>query len=191
MSIVVRCVVVGLAVLLSACGGSVAAPAPTSGAPTAPPVVEVEVDTPDPAPTSAAEPSPEAPVSVSPPIALGEDAVLVIYERSGGIAGVQEKLTVYADGRLEFDKKGTVSTRTIPSSDLTNLWQLLASDSFARLNSRYQVPGADFFRYQVTLMRQDGRPQVVSTMDTAEHPATLDLVLAELMRLQSLVANAS
>jgi hypothetical protein len=191
MSIVVRCVVVGLAVLLSACGGSVAAPAPTSGASTAPPVVEVEVDTPDPAPTSAAEPSPEAPVSVSPPIALGEDAVLVIYERSGGIAGVQEKLTIYANGRLEFNKKGSVSTRTISSSDLTNLWQLLASDEFAKLNSRYQVAGADFFRYQVTLMRQDGRPQVVSTMDTAEHPATLDLVLAELMRLQSLVANAS
>src|SRR5690606_24917424 len=140
----VRCIVVGLALVLTACGGSAAAPAPTAVAPTTPPVA---VETPAPAPTSDTKPNPAAPApSGAAPVALGEDAVLVVYERSGGIAGIQEKLTVYANGRLEFDKSGTVTSSTIASSDLTNLWQLLASDEFAKLSSRYEVRGADFFK---------------------------------------------
>jgi len=181
--------------LLAACGGtpqSVSVPPAQTAAPTQAPEPTSSAPLPTLAP-STAPPQPSAdqptaaprPADTAPP-AGGGSGVLVVLHRSGGIAAMDEMLTVYADGRLEFSDRATQKTAQAAPADLAALKKLLASPEFAALNAHYQAPGADMFIYEITIPGA-GKPQQVVTMDGAKNPAILDQVLEELRKLQDQV----
>jgi hypothetical protein len=107
---------------------------------------------------------------------------LVIFMRTGGIAGLEETLTVYEDGRVTFVGRNTESTSQVAPDDLAELRRLLATPEFAALKTRYSALGADLFSYSI-ITGKGGKSQMVVTMDGAKHPPILDQVLAELGKL--------
>ncbi len=112
------------------------------------------------------------------------DPLLVSLHQSGGIAGVDETLTVYADGRVELtDRSGQVRAGQLAAGDLEALRSLLESPELARAEDRYQAPGADQFVYEITLL-SGAQPRTITTMDGADHPAVVGQLLAELARLR-------
>ena len=180
------------AILLVACGGS---GAPTGGsAPTSAPAATIQpvAPTQPPEATAQAAPAPTTPPAAATPAQPSKGdtgsptgdlkGVLVIFKRSGGIAGVNETLTVYDDGRIAFAGRNHESTAQIAPDELSTLRQLLASPEFAALDSRYPAMGADLFIYSITIPT-GGKPQTIVTMDGAKNPPILDQVLAEMGKL--------
>jgi hypothetical protein len=202
MPVLSRFLAVGLIIVLSACGsqpiGSGAPQPAQTAAPTQAPeptAAPTQVSEPTAAPTQVSEPAaaptqaPEPTQASKPPAGTTpqlNSAVLLVFQRSGGIAGIDETLTVYTDGRLDFsDRKGAKSAQVAPE-DLAALQQLLASPEFAALDTRYQAAVADAFLYNITLPGNP-RPFSVQTMDGAQHPPVLDQVLVELNKLREQV----
>jgi glucose/arabinose dehydrogenase len=177
---ILRVVAIGLIVLLTACGGqptTSSAPQPTQpAAPTQPPE-----------PTAAPQPTQEPVIKVTPGTTPDSNAqlgdVLVIFQRSGGIAGIDETLTVYTDGRIELsDRKGKMTAK-VTTDELAALQKLLAGPEFAALDPKYQAAGADLFTYKVTVPGGK-KPRTVVTMDGAPTPEVLNQVLVELGKLR-------
>jgi hypothetical protein len=175
-----------VALLLAACGaaatgGGVAAP--TQGAVTAAPAQPTQA----PAPTQAAEPTaPAKPGQADQQSTPPKDGVLVIFQKTGGIAGIDETMTVYADGRIELtNRKGVMKTAQVTSADLSKLQQALADPEFAKLKSRYMANGADMFIYTLTM--PGAAKQTIITMDGAQNPPVLKQALSELQQLRSKV----
>jgi hypothetical protein len=180
------------ATLLAACGGS---PAPTgSSAPTSPaaptqPVAPTQPPEATAAPEATAVPeATAAPATAAPtkgdtqaPNANAE-GVLVIFKRTGGIAGVNDVLTVYEDGRVTYVGRNAENTAQVAPEELAELRRLLATPEFAALDRRYSALGADLFSYSITTAR-DGKAQTVITMDGANNPQILNQVLAEVGKL--------
>ena len=188
-----RIVVAVLALLLAACGAAdtggasqpiaTSAPAPTAAAAAtaAPVLTAVPAPTAAPAPTQATRPADETKPTGQP--ASGD--VVAIYHKTGGIAGVDETLTVYADGRLSLlGRSGAAQTAQAQPADLGKLQSLLASPDFAGLSPRYQASGADLFNYQITI---PSTGQTVSTMDGAQAPAVLGQAITEMEQLKGMV----
>jgi hypothetical protein len=190
--------VAGMLIMLAACGGSAPTggvqptqPAPTSSAP-APPTAQPTA-APAPAPSTAA-PAPAATVvpggnatpgapaltpSGQPDTGAG-DGILVVYHKSGGIAGVDETLTIYADGRVVLQtRSGQEKTAQIADSEIDPLLTLLSSAEFAALKPQYRAPGADQITYEIKL---PGGP-TITTMDGAQNPTVLNEVLQALEQL--------
>jgi hypothetical protein len=182
-----------LLLLLAACGQ-----APTSGAsqptqpaaPTQPPAAttahtQPAVPTQAPeatlAPKSAAPTQP--PTATTAPKAGGANDVVVIFHRSGGIAGVDDSLTVYADGKLQLSGRGSAAKQAEAApAQIAELQKLLASPEFTALQSRYQAVGADQFVYELTIP-SGGKQRMITTIDGAKNPPVLDEVLRELKKL--------
>lgn len=163
--------------LLAACGS----PAP-GGAATEPASPEPPTRPPGGAATELASPEPPT----RPPGGSGQ-GVLVTYEKSGGIAGIDETLTVRGDGSLELIERGGAAKQAqLAPADLDRLRGLLASPEFAALRPLYKAAGADFFTYTITAS-VNGGTQTVVTQDGAQHPAVLSQVLEELERLRAQV----
>jgi hypothetical protein len=171
-----------LAFLPAACGGG----SPGGGQPTLGTLVR---DTPAPAPAQPELPSaaPAAPsVEISPPATTPTSAanVLIVYHKSGGIAGINETLTVYADGKLEQHSKiGDASAQADPA-DIQALQQLLASPEFAALELPQAPIMPDQFVYELTA---PGRAQPIVTADGADKPPVLDQLIELLEKLKSQV----
>ena len=170
--------------LLAACGGQppsgAAIPSPPP-APTGAPAAPTQAPAPTSAPSATEAPAPTdalAPTAQQPSNNAAE--ALVTLSRSGGIAGVSEIMTVYADGRLEFSGDVAQTAAQATPSELATLRQLLASPEFAALDARYAAMGADLFIYEISL---PGSRKTVVTMDGAPNPPVLEQVLAELQQL--------
>jgi hypothetical protein len=177
-----RVLLLALAYLLAACGGGTTGSAP----PTLGPVVR---DTPIAEPTQPALPTTAAaaPSAQIPPMATtqaGAANLLISYHKSGGIAGVNETLTVYADGTIEIrSNSGAINTQADPS-DIQALHKLLASPEFAALQSPVQPPIPDQFIYELTV---SGRAKPIVTVDGANNPAVLREVIDALEKLKKQV----
>lgn len=187
-----------LAYLLAACGGS----ATGSASPTLGPIAR---DTPLVAPTQPAQPT----VAVVPsvvaahtPLVLPTTAaatpsaaplpaattqpsaanLLISYHKSGGIAGVDETFSVYADGTTELrNKSGTVSAHADPSA-IQALQTLLASPEFAALQIPVQPPVPDQFIYELTL---PGRTKPLIATDGVDNPPALRELIDMLEQLKT------
>ncbi|SRR6266508_957491 len=174
-----RGLLLALAYLLAACDrGATGSVPPTLG-----PIVR---DTPIAVPTQPALPTAATAESAeTPPIATtqaGAATLLISYHKSGGIAGVNETLTVYANGTVEIrDKSGTISTRADPS-DIQALDQLLDSPAFAALQLPLQPPAPDQFIYELTV---PDRAKPIVTVDGADNPPVLREVLDVLEKLKT------
>jgi hypothetical protein len=119
-----------------------------------------------------------------PPAGTGD--VLVVFQRSGGIAGIHETLTVYTSGVLELNQRILNGSKEheVPPSALADLRTLLNSPEFAGLESHYTAPGVDLITYAV-IVPGAGKERTIVTMDGAKNPPVLQQVLEELEQLRA------
>lgn len=114
--------------------------------------------------------------------AAGQE-LLASLHRSGGIAGLDETISVYADGRVELSGRGGQARSAQASpADLDALRALLASPELAQVAGRYQARGADLFTYELTL--PGASPRTITTMDGAKHPPILSQLIGALVKLR-------
>jgi hypothetical protein len=175
-----RVLLLALAYLLAACGAGATGAAP----PTLGPILR---DTPIAVPTQPALPTAAAtaPLAESPPLATTQASatnLLISYHKSGGIAGVNETLTVYTDGTVEIRRKsGAISAQADPS-DIQALRKLLDSPEFAALQLPIQPPAPDQFIYELTV---SGRAKPIVTVDGADNPPVLREAIDMLEKLKA------
>jgi hypothetical protein len=107
--------------------------------------------------------------------------LFVDYQRTGGIAGVNDRLVIFDNG------VGLVSSRTtsreilLNQSDLEQISAIFNAAQFSLLEGNYtsRRGGADFLQYSISY-----RGKTVNTEDTAI-PPSLEPVIKELDRIQS------
>jgi hypothetical protein len=105
---------------------------------------------------------------------------LVDYHRSGGFAGVQDRLSVQPDGRVSRRTRSGECASTLSAQELGDLRAALDQAGFASLQSSPRPSGNDFFHYTVTYQ---GR--TVRTYDTVVPPS----LKPALTRLNALVSR--
>ena len=111
-----------------------------------------------------------------------ENMVLVEYQRSGGIAGFNDHLTVFSNGTAFLTRRGDVPvTIAMSQSDLDGLTHMFDNAGFANLAPDYPPasPGADYFDYRITY-----RGKTVHAVDTGVPPA-LEPVIRSLNEIMS------
>ncbi len=112
--------------------------------------------------------TPEVPLS-------SEVAVLT---RSGGLMGLNEVLTVEADGGLVLDREGQIMTGQADESVVKALWDTFNSAEWNALAPKYGRQFPDAFAYTV-----EAGGKTVTTYDGAENPEPLAAVLDQLLAL--------
>ena len=123
-------------------------------------------------PNPTQSPLPAASPFTSPP---AQDDVLIVYRRSGGLAGLNETWTIYADGRVQYQGGPAAPSKQLTPDQLNVLIDAVRASDFFSLNGSY-VPAnscCDRFLYEITVTL-DGRTQTVRTLDAApDEPAAL------------------
>jgi hypothetical protein len=204
MPYLARAILLSFMLLLAACGGAqtsgiiqptLAAPTTTiTPSPATPVPTQPSAPSAAPAPTQpsapSATPAPTQPAaSTAPPAPTVEGQisgdVLVIYHKSGGFVGIDETLTVHADGKLDLlTRRGGNTTAQVDPADLSVLRKLLASAEFASLQPPAPPPGADQYVYELTV---PGTGRRIMTVDGAQNPPVLDQAIDELEQLRARV----
>jgi len=115
-----------------------------------------------------------------------QNSVLVIYQRSGGFAGLRDELTVYSNGDCELQRKAIEREFTLEPDQLAHLKQLMEEESFLNLKGEFLPPntGADFFEYVVSYQAGESKMHTVRTVSGAV-PDALQPILSELDKLIS------
>ncbi len=172
-----------VAIFLFAC-----APAPNNATPThiaQPPAPN------NAAPTSTAQsPAPTRALPTATAVSLGDD-VLALYRKTGGIMGISETLVVHQGGLLEWTARGgATKTLQMDSAAIQPLRRMLEQNDFGALDPLYQALGADLFTYTISARDANGKVKTVTTMDNAQAPAYLGLLLATLEQLRVSAAQA-
>ena len=114
--------------------------------------------------------------------------ILATYDKSGGIAGFNERLVVRNDGRLVLDDKrtGKMHEASVDTGSLQSLRDLFASEEFLATERSYRVEsGADLITYTIEA-RTPGRTHTVTTMDSAGHPPVVTRAIEQLDHLTGL-----
>jgi hypothetical protein len=115
---------------------------------------------------------------------LGDD-ILAIYHKSGGIAGIDETLTIHQGGLLELTgRDGNTKSIQVDEPIIQALRRMLEQKEFSELAPLYQGVGADLFTYTITARDLSGNPKTVTTMDAAKHPDYLGLLIIMLDQLR-------
>lgn len=110
-----------------------------------------------------------------------EPTLLVDYQRTGGIAGMNDRLVIFDNGAGLVSSRTTSREIQLNTSDLEQISMVFSAAHFTELEGNYTSPrgGADFMQYSI---RYQGR--TVNTEDTAIPPA-LEPVIEELNRILS------
>jgi heat shock protein HslJ len=79
-------------------------------------------------------------------------APLVVFERTGGFAGVSDRMSVYPNATVLLEQKGRSDRFTLEPGLMEDLRSALEKSGFKRLRNRYLStrPVADTFRYSIT-----------------------------------------
>jgi hypothetical protein len=162
-----------------------------------PPTAEPPTVTPTPARTTFDSPLPPEvtplPPTAEPPTLEPEDTdkgravmgdAVIIYQRSGGFAGVHERWTVYPDGRIV-----TADGREwqVTPEQVEQLLTEIEAMSFFEMEGRYMPLNTccDRFTYEVTV-RSGDKVNTVTTIDAApDAPPELWGIIEEITRLVS------
>jgi hypothetical protein len=101
------------------------------------------------------------------------------YHRTGGFAGLDDRLAIDVSGAATLTRKARTRAFTLDSSQLAHLDQLFADADFSNMQAKYLPANEsnDLFEYTITYKRR-----TVRAMDTAV-PDQLLPVIDELNRL--------
>ena len=124
--------------------------------------------------------------SESTPTPTNQSSILLSYQRSGGIAGLLDQLTIYSNGRCELQRKDVAREFTIQPSQVAHLEELMEEANFLDLDGEYLPSnnGADFFDYVISYQPGKDRMHTVRTR-TGAVPDALQPILSELDELIS------
>ena len=120
------------------------------------------------------------------PVPPSESSVLVVYQRSGGLAGLRDYLTIYSNGYCELQRKGVELEFTLQPSEVAHLKNLMEEANFVGLKDSYLPTntGADFFEYVVSYQPGTGKMHTVRVISGAV-PDALQPILKELNQIIS------
>ena len=91
---------------------------------------------------------------------------VIVYSRSGGIAGIRQRYEIYADGRIVVDDKGRVSERRADAEQVQATLDKLETLGFFSLPAGLPGPGtgADRITSELSITR-DGKAYTVTMID--------------------------
>jgi hypothetical protein len=139
--------------------------------------------------TPGSPPPPATPQTLPTAPALDTD-ILVIYHKSGGIAGIDETLTIHQGGVAEWAARGA-NPKSLLLSEPTILpiRRMLEQNEFSDLLPLYAAEGADLIAHTITARDASGKTKVVTAMDGAIKPDHLGLLLVMLENMRAIVAK--
>jgi len=112
-------------------------------------------------------------------------ALFVDYQRTGGIAGVNDRLVIFDNGDTLVTSRSTSKEMMLNQSELERIAAIFDTARFTELEGNYTSRrGADLMKYSITY-----RGKTVNTEDTAV-PASLEPVILEMNRLLSNSLNS-
>ena len=94
--------------------------------------------------------------------------VVAVWSRSGGIAGSDDRMTVYADGRIQVEGSDATSTVQGDAAAIEALRQRVTGSEWRSLDESYGEQFPDAFAYTI-----EAGGKTVRTYDGAEMPAVL------------------
>jgi hypothetical protein len=110
-----------------------------------------------------------------------EPTLFVDYQRTGGIAGMNDRLVIFDNGVALVSSRTTSREIQLDQSDLEEISKVFTAAHFTALEGNYTSlrGGADFMQYSISY-----QGKTVNTEDTAI-PPTLEPVIGELNRILS------
>jgi hypothetical protein len=110
-----------------------------------------------------------------------EPKLFVDYQRTGGIAGMNDRLVIFDNGIALVSSRSTSREIQLNQSDLEQISTVFTAAQFTALEGNYTSlrGGADFMQYSISY-----RGKTVNTEDTAI-PPDLEPVIKELNRILS------
>jgi hypothetical protein len=108
-------------------------------------------------------------------------ALFVDYARTGGFAGVNDRLVIFDNGATLVSSRTTSREILLNQSEMAQISEVFNASQFSRLEGNYtsRRGGADLLQYRISY-----RGKTVNTEDTAIPPA-LEPVTEELDRILS------
>jgi heat shock protein HslJ len=102
------------------------------------------------------------------------DLPVIEFSRTGGFAGFDDHIAMYADGSAVVTRKETTARISLPEGTLQQLYTLFDQASFEELDDSYPAltPGYDYFTYVIVF-----NGKTVTTEDTGV-PAALEPIFA-------------
>lgn len=110
---------------------------------------------------------------------------IIVYERTGGLAGEMNKWTIHETGLIE-DREGS---RVELAAELVRpIFELVESEAFQQLEPSYGVESrcADCYTHTITVYGDDDPQQVIVVEGAVELPAALDDALAAINKVVTL-----
>ncbi len=104
------------------------------------------------------------------------EGVVIVFERSGGLAGIHEVWRFYEDGRvIKTEPRRSVTKETqLPRGAVQEAVERVIKAGFLDLTNEYMPANrcCDRFTYRLTIVYK-GSVKTVTTMDGAEQPPAL------------------
>jgi hypothetical protein len=109
-------------------------------------------------------------------------SVFVDYQRTGGIAGLNDRVVIFDNGVTLLSKRAANTEIHLNQTELERISNLFGESAFSNLEGNYTSPrgGADFMQYTISY-----HGKTVHTEDTAI-PSSLQPIIEEMNRILSL-----
>ena len=191
---VVRVMLIALLALTAACDvGPAATPSPVPPTPVPPTPSPLPVPpTPVPPTTAPATATPPAAAPTPTPESRDLNGPVLIYEKSGGIAGVHEVLEIYSNDTARWTpSRAPAVTVQLPLDTVEHLRTLVNEARFPDLAPEYDNHNvADDFYYTITYS-ENGQTRQVKVADAGGKGLTPQPLLDLIAELQRLAAEAA
>lgn len=118
-------------------------------------------------------------------ISSAPPGVFVDYQRTGGIAGVNDRVVIFDNGITVISGRTVNTEITFNQTELERIGILFSENKFSALEGNYtsRRSGADLMQYRISY-----HGKTVQTEDTAT-PPTLQPIIEEMNRILTLGAN--
>jgi hypothetical protein len=122
---------------------------------------------------------PPVPPSSAPP------SVFVDFQRTGGIAGVNDRVVIFDNGITVISGRMVNTELTLNQTELERISTLFSESKFSTLEGNYTSwrGGADLMQYRISY-----HGKVVQTEDTAT-PSVLQPIIEEMNRIMTIAMN--
>ena len=122
----------------------------------------------------------------TPPVSRTQPPGIVVdYQRSGGIAGMNDRVVIFDNGAALISTRSVNTEITVNQTDLDSIDAIFTQAKFSGLEGNYTSGrnGADLFQYRISY-----RGKTVNTEDTAI-PAALEPVIDAMNQMVSVAAE--